>query len=197
MSYAQTTAGISSFLAFLSDKGLVPQGASSAMRTACDRVFSALSVEEQQNLAGVDVDAAVRRFINKNPGALSPASANVYRSRVHRALEMLQRYNSDPAGFKPEQSKKQTAPTPNDAKPAKNGGSKTQRRQAGNMKSSDGGDAAFTSTSPSVVTGSVTLTLPLRVDFVAQFIVPRDLTSKEAKRLGAYFATVAIDYEPS
>lgn len=41
------------------------------------------------------------------------------------------------------------------------------------------------------------LPFPLRPDFVAQLVVPRDLTTAEAKRLGAFLLTLASDYEPT
>jgi hypothetical protein len=195
MAYPLTTAGVGNFLNYLSDKGLVQQQGAASMRTACDRIFSALSPDEQQNLAGLDVASAVQRFMNKNPGALSPESAGVYRSRVHRALEMLGRYNADPVAFRPEASKRNGGTAAGDGRPVAAAKPPQKRRQPA-APTDESPPETQKHHSPPVV-GSVTLTLPLRPDFVAQFIVPRDLTIKEAKRLGAYFQTIPMDYEPS
>jgi hypothetical protein len=195
MAYPLTAAGVGSFLNYLSDKGLVPQPGAASMRTACDRIFSALSPDEQQNLAGLDVASAVQRFMNKNPGALSPESAGVYRSRVHRALEMLGRYNADPVAFRPEASKRNGGSTPGESRPTAT--TRASQRKRPVAASTDEGTPEAQKHHLPLVVGSVTLTLPLRPDFVAQFIVPRDLTTKEAKRLGAYFQTIPMDYEPS
>jgi hypothetical protein len=195
MSYPLTAAGVGKFISYLADKGLVPTLTAASMRTACDRIFSALSIDEQQNLAGLDVAAAVQRFMNKNPGVLSPDSAGVYRSRVQRTLEMLGRYNADPVGFRPEVAKpRSNGATANDGRAA-SVPRQTRKRQPSAPPPGETPEPTRQPT-PAVV-GAVTLTLPLRPDFVAQFIVPRDLTTKEARRLGAYFLTIPIDYEPS
>lgn len=199
MSYPVTATGVSDFISFLEQKGSVSQNTAVGLRTGCDRIFSALSPDEMRNLVGLDVDAAVRRFTNKNPGVLSPASAAVYRSRIHRALNLLTRYNADPVGFKMVEPKKNGQSQPGSAAKAK---SHTRARAQPEAPTTaaipeQGVESSERRSSGTPVTGSVTLALPLRADFVAQFIVPRDLTTKEAKRLGAYFATVAIDYEPS
>ena len=195
MSFPPTIAGVGSFLNYLSEKGLVPKKGTASMRTACDRILSALSPDEQQNLVGLDVASAVQRFMNKNPGALSPESAGVYRSRVHRALEMLGRYNADPVAFRPEAPKRNGATTNGDGRPA--AATKPPQKKRSLAVSTNEGAAETQRHHLPPVVGSVTLTLPLRPDFVAQFIVPRDLTIKEAKRLGAYFQTIPMDYEPS
>jgi hypothetical protein len=195
MAYPLTTAGVGKFLNYLSDKGLVSQPGAASMRTACDRIFSALSPDEQQNLAGLDVASAVQRFMNKNPGALSPESAGVYRSRVHRALEMLSRYNADPVAFRPEASKRNGSSAPGDSRSS--AAAKPPQKKRPLAASADESTTEAQKHHLPPVVGSVTLTLPLRPDFVAQFIVPRDLTTKEAKRLGAYFQTIPMDYEPS
>ena len=197
MTYPLTATGVGSFVGYLADKGLVPLATTASMRTACDRIFSALSLDEQQNLAGLDVAAAVQRFMNKNPGVLSPESAGVYRSRVLRTLEMLGRYNADPVGFRPEVTKQRlNGTTSNDGRATSASRPSTLRkRQPATTPPSEPPEPPKHLT-PAVV-GAVTLTLPLRPDFVAQFIVPRDLTTKEARRLGAYFLTIPIDYEPS
>ncbi len=199
MSYPVSAVGMRDFLVYLGKKGLMNTNTLQGMRVATDKVFSALDADEQSNLAGLDVDSAISRFINKNPGVLSPDSVRVYKSRVSKALELLGEYNSNPGGFKPGSSKangtvqSKSDPRTKAAKGSKSGG-----------RSGAGSDTHSRSIQPedehrqrsNAPTGAVTLTLPLRPDFVAQFIVPRDLTAKEARRLGAYFATVAIDYDP-
>jgi hypothetical protein len=46
------------------------------------------------------------------------------------------------------------------------------------------------------IASDLTLSYPLRSDFLAQVVIPRDLTTTEAKRLGAFLLTTAIDYQP-
>lgn len=44
--------------------------------------------------------------------------------------------------------------------------------------------------------GPLSHAFPLRQDFLAQVMLPRDLKSAEAKRLAAFIATLAVDYSP-
>lgn len=37
---------------------------------------------------------------------------------------------------------------------------------------------------------------PLRSDFMAQVVIPENLTVEEANRLGAFLLTFAVDYKP-
>jgi hypothetical protein len=43
---------------------------------------------------------------------------------------------------------------------------------------------------------SLVYDVPLRSDFFAQVVVPRDLTAQEAQRLGAFLLTLAVDVSP-
>jgi hypothetical protein len=42
--------------------------------------------------------------------------------------------------------------------------------------------------------GGIELAYPLRPDLLAQVIVPRDLTVEEARRMGAFLVTLAVDF---
>ena len=43
----------------------------------------------------------------------------------------------------------------------------------------------------------IALDYPLRPDLLAQVIVPRDLTVEEARRMGAFLVTLAVDFRPA
>jgi hypothetical protein len=47
-----------------------------------------------------------------------------------------------------------------------------------------------------IASSGLTLSYPLRVDFLADIVIPRDLNTTEAKRLGAFLLTIAVDYQP-
>jgi hypothetical protein len=42
--------------------------------------------------------------------------------------------------------------------------------------------------------GDIALAYPLRPDLLAQVVVPRDLTVEEARRMGAFLVTLAVDF---
>jgi hypothetical protein len=49
---------------------------------------------------------------------------------------------------------------------------------------------------PPPVSAGLSLPYPIRSDFLAQVVIPRDLTVEEAKRLGAFLLTLAADFKP-
>jgi hypothetical protein len=194
MAYPMTATGVGDFIGFLAAKGLLNAGAAASTRTACEKLFSALDEDERLNLSNVDVDQAIARFMNKNPGVLSPASGNVYRGRVQKALKMLKEYNANPAGFKVNPTKRTQSSggaekkSSNDGKPVR---SQSERVSNSPLEQPHASSSAHEIKNPS----SVSLSFPLRQDFIAQFILPTNLTLKEARRLGAYFEVLAVDFE--
>ncbi len=42
----------------------------------------------------------------------------------------------------------------------------------------------------------ISLEYPLRPDLLAQVVIPRDLTVEEARRMGAFLVTLAVDFRP-
>jgi hypothetical protein len=190
MSYAYTYDGLKEFLLYLSEKGLLNSNTAGGIRTAVDKVLSALDENERQNLKGMDAAEAVQRFVNKNPKALSPESIGVYRSRLQKALDMLDRFNTNPSAFKvsafPKQREVDGSSRPaSPKKPQKpnmlSGSTNVQSPHAGN------------SAEVAERVGSHTLTFPLRSDFLAQFVIPKNLTKREAERLAAYLALLAVE----
>jgi hypothetical protein len=196
MSYPYTVTGAREFLDYLINKGLLNANTGGSMKSACEKLFSVLDENEKQSLKGLDVEAAVKRFANKYPGTLSPDSLGVYRSRVQKVLALLDRFNLDPASFKVDFSPRaKTADASN--------GSKKPSTPHGQTKSerSRPVEVAAQTTSDRVEVASksdaVTLMFPLRPDFIAQFVIPKELSLREAKKLAAYFELIAVDYEPS
>jgi hypothetical protein len=198
VAYPMTADGLQSFLTYLADKGLVPSNSAGGIKTACDKVFSALDEGERNSIAAISPEEAVRRFMNKNPGTLSPDSAAVYQSRIQRALRMLNDFNSNPAGFKVQGSKK---PASEAGVPSKSGGAKKSEapKRAQLIEQREPAVAPSAQQVPCASTpgASVSLSFPLRETFMAQFILPRDLTAKEAKKLARYLEVLAVDFESS
>ncbi len=194
MAYPQTANGMRDFLTYLQDKGLLSLGSAGGIRTACDKVFSALDTDERNNLATLDPEQAVHRFMNKNPGVLSPESASVYLSRVQKALRLLKEYNANPTSFRVSPPKKSNGGMQVDKKTPTDKDKKTTSSVASPISSES---HRAQDTNQVAVSSSISLTFPLRADFLAQFILPKDMTTKEARKLAAYFEVLAIDFEPS
>lgn len=190
MSFPYTADGLKEFIQFLSDKGLLNPNTAGGMRTASEKVLSALDENERQNIKGLDVETALRRFQNKNPGAIKPDSARVYQSRLGRALQLLDEFNLNPTGFKVKSIGK--GKVTENGIPAKK---KQEPRKGQTTYDSMGGNPPNTAEIQNAVvrTQSVSLMFPLRGDFNAQFVIPKNLTMREAKKLAAYFELLAVD----
>ena len=195
MAYPYTADGAKEFLDYLINKGLLNANTAGGMKSACEKVFSVLDPDERQNLNGLDVDAAIKRFANKNPGTLSPDSLGVYRSRVQKVLSMLGSFNLDPANFRVTGAARTKAVDPQNGQRNKQVSREKQKaEQASDRQVSQ--HHASSSEDP-YRANSVTLMFPLRPDFIAQFVMPKDLSLRDAKKLAAYFELIAVDYEPS
>lgn len=193
MSYPYSVAGAREFLDYLIDKGLLNNNTGGGMKSACEKVFSALADDEKLNLQDLDVEGTVRRYANKNPGALSPQSLRVYQSRVQKVLELLRDFNLNPTGFKVGNGvKAKASDSPTGQKKSQGVQPKTQKSDPPLSTSATHGahDAPAKQ-------NAVTLMFPLRPDFIAQFVMPKDLNLREAKKLAAYFELIAVDYEPN
>jgi hypothetical protein len=151
-------------------------------------VLSDLSPEEEADVRRVDVALAARRLSNKSPHLLSPKSLREYQRRVKQAIEEFTKYQESPSSY------------------AGLGQTKPGRRQEGaeqrKRKSSKGTappveaqDSSVRATTPpaSVITG-LSFSFPLRPDFLAQIVVPRDLRADEAKRLSVFISALAVDF---
>lgn len=172
------------FLNTVVAKGLVNANTAGGLKAACARILDDLS--DTDDVRRVDVNTAVVRYNNRNPGALSPNSLAEYQRRVSRAISDFVSWVENPAGFKPRAR----------GTTAKNG-RKTESAPGGHADASrqDTPTQAIHSAHSASTTG-LPLSYPLRPDFLAQVVIPRDLTTEEARRLGAFLLTLAADFRP-
>jgi hypothetical protein len=182
-----TVSAFFKFLDYLSDKNLIKFHTVRGWRSAASKLMENLSEGEELDVRTIDLDLAAHRTANRG-SAVTPDSLKTYQKRVAIAINEFIKWRSDPASYKPrglngqyrtktngerevrkEQAKTTTTPT-----------HPTERHQKDVVLPSSG----------------LTLSYPLRVDFLAQVVIPRDLNTIEAKRLGAFLLTIAVDYQP-
>jgi hypothetical protein len=173
------------FLDYLSDKGLIKSQTIRGWRSAALKLMADLSEDEERDIRTVDLDLAVHKTANRDSISVSPESLKAYRSRVALAIQEFISWRDDPATYKPRGLNGKSRPKPSNERATpqervSKGASKVpEKREAETMASS-----------------GLTLSFPLRSDFLAQVVIPRDLTAIEAKRLGAFLLTIAVDYQP-
>lgn len=183
-----TKANILKFVDFQISKGLVNVNTGNARKAACNKILEAFG--DDDDLTNVDVRSEVLKFNNRHPGQLSPDSLNTYEKRVASTLDEFKKYIANPTGYKGVIGR-----------PIGNGSGKTDKK----AKAADAvepGTAVIETQAAApqqrVQTSAVTdtslmLPFPLRPAFLAQLIIPRDLTKDEAARLCAFIQALAVD----
>jgi hypothetical protein len=187
------------FIDYVVDKNLVHPATAQGWRVATSKVLEELPAEAEADVRQLDVEGTFRRFLNRYPGRLSPASVGEYRRRVGRAIEEFVRWVEDPGGYAFKgaprtaradgRRRPDSSPPSGGVDPSPAGGSGSGRRLA-----ASGSQAA---PRPPALGDGIALQYPLRPDLLAQVVVPRDLTVEEARRMGAFLVTLAVDFRPS
>ncbi|MBE0547373.1 MAG: hypothetical protein IH627_06925 [Rubrivivax sp.] len=178
------------FIDYAIIKGLVNPNTGAGWKAACNKILEEYGADD--DLSSVDVPSEVLRFNNRHPNLLSPDSLNQYQKRIQLVMSEFAKYRSSPTTYKgvltrptsngkaqdkrkPEPAKtvhEAPAPPPSTPEPQTHGG----RHVTG----------AATET-------SLMMPFPLRPTFLAQIIIPRDLTKDEAARLCTFIQALAQD----
>lgn len=181
---------LSALLAFtelLSAKGLANANTAGGFRVAATKTLVDLSDTEATDVRKIDVPRVILRLRNKNPNALSPSSLAEYQRRVQTLIREFVRFSENPTTYNGIGRGLGGA-----KKEAKEGPRKTAKSVSGSRHTRGNGGKGG-SAAPADGLG---LSYPLRTDFLAQIVVPRDLKADEAKRIGAFILTLAADYKP-
>ncbi len=181
-------ANLLKFIDYAITKGLVNANTGGGWKAACNKILEEYGPDD--DLASVDVPSEVLRFNNRHPGLLSPDSLNQYQKRVQLVTSEFGKYRSSPTTYKGVLTR-----------PASNGRS-TEKRKSETPKPA-GEAAAAAQPEPAQhgtrhVTGAATETslampFPSRPTFLAQIIIPRDLSKDEAARLCNFIQALAQD----
>jgi hypothetical protein len=188
------------FIDFVVDKNLVHPATAQGWRVATTKVLEDLPADAEADVRQLDVEGTFRRFLNKYPGRLSPASVGEYRRRVGRAVEEFVRWVEDPGGYAfkgaPRTPRSDGRRRPEGPAGA-NGSEGVHVGAAGSGRREGAGRASQTATPWTPSSDGIALQYPLRPDLLAQVVVPRDLTVEEARRMGAFLVTLAVDFKPA
>jgi hypothetical protein len=176
------------FLDTLERSGLAKPNTVAGYKAAAAKILSGLSSHEEADVRKLDIALAVRRYNNKNPGKLSPSSLATYQRRVEALVREFEKYHEDPTKY--EGISREPA-SPNNKRTSR-GKAKRRREHAEPTP-----DRVVTAEEVVSRRSGISLDFPLREDFLAQLVVPRDLKASEARRLCAFVMTLAADYEPN
>lgn len=180
-------AALARFIEFVVAKGLVHPATAQGWRVATAKVLEEVSTENAEDVRRIDVETTFKDFLNRYPGRLSPASVGEYRRRVGRAIEEFVRWMDDPGSYAFRSAPRALRADPRrrlDAAGAQPPHPVRSRLTTAPFPSAAGPDG-------------ISLEYPLRPDLLAQVIVPRDLTVEEARRMGAFLVTLAVDFKPA
>lgn len=186
METTYSRAGLLQFLDTLGMKGLANANTVQSLKVACGKILVDLSDAEETDVRTIDVGLAVRKFNNKNPGKLSPSSLSEYQRRVTLAIREFDLYQGNPTGYRGIGR----GPTSK-----QDGGEKAaSRKREGGPREVGRTETPTPSNAPSATsTSGLSFAFPLRQDFLAQLVLPRDMKLEEAQRLCAFVRALAVD----
>jgi hypothetical protein len=177
-----------SFIDNAIDKGRINVNTGGGIRAACNKLLEQVAPDD--DVRSLDLKAAVVQYANRHPGELSGDSLRVYESRVRTAIDAFVQAATDPTSF----SFRSKGVPGNGAKRARS--AKAVTTKAIDVPSADPERAQHgdgPSPSPGTKTASLRVPFPLRTDFLAEIVIPRDLTKDEAKRLMAFVDALSQD----
>lgn len=186
-------AGLVAFVDMITSKGWINSNTGGGIRAAITKVLAETPADT--DVRQIDVKTCVLRYNNLHPGELSPPSLKQYEQRVTNAIEQYVSYVSDPTSYKP----------PSRASKGANGKSEKPKKGSPAATAKNGDVASATSPDTSkpevelpkpptflATEANLVLPFPLRPNYLAQIVIPRDMTKDEAQRLCAFIQALAI-----
>jgi hypothetical protein len=161
-------------------KGVMNKNTAGGLRAACTQVLSVLDDWETVDIKALDIETALTRFQNLKKKDFKPAVLETYKRRFRQAIASYLAYLDDPGGWKPKSLDR----------PSSGGGQTNGDRPTM-------GEAGRPSTHEMPQTPMVDYPFPVREGQIGHLILPRDLKTSEVKRLAAFMATLAVDFDPT
>lgn len=184
---ALNKAGLVQFTAMITDKGWINQNTGSAWKAAITKILG--DVAPDADVRSIDVDTAVRYFNNRNPGDLTPESLQTYAKRVKNAIANYISYVDDPVKYRAPAR----TPSTNGAKKSANAGvPKSEITDVTVIEQLPAAPPARMEPISLATESNLALPFPLRPGYLAQVVIPRDMTKAEAGRLCAFIQTLAV-----
>ena len=184
-----TKAALQRFLNIAAAQSLMNPNTVGGYKAAVTKVLE--QVPDTTDVRTVDLATEVRRYNNAHPGELSPNSLGQYQRRLQVVIAELGKYVADPTKYKGRGRSPVESPV--------NGKRVEVKRPKAKSTEPAPTPAAAAPTPPPMPAqvAGLSYAYPLRGDFLAQVVVPRDMKAEEARRLTRFIMTLAHDYTPS
>jgi hypothetical protein len=166
------------FLGHASDRGLMPATTAQALAVASRNVLGILTEAERADLSQLDIEAVIKRFVNKRAKDFNPASLKEYGRRVRRAVELFLKWRDDPSSFT--------------IKTRASSGSRSKRQSQ--TENGEPATKEFQAEAiPGQPPGTYQSSFPVRPGLVVTLNgIPYDLTSAEAERVANFIRMLAV-----
>jgi hypothetical protein len=168
-----------------SDKGLMNENTANGYRAACNQVLGVLDEWETLDVAAIDIDDVMRRFINKRSKDFAPGSLVAYKRRFAQAVAEFLSYTKSPETWKPSMPERPSSRKENRVDVALRG--------VGAVGSVGTMGATIEASITPNRTGLVEYPFPLREGRFAYLRLPADLNAADVKRLVAYLNTLVLE----
>lgn len=188
---AATGAGLVRFLEYAIEKGHLKTNTGQSMKTAVREVLSATEGEadwESIDLDSLDVEDVQRRFETLRAMKFSSSSLSTYQSRFRKSLEMFEEFRESPSTWRPAVKQRNRKPKASTASPAENPAT-TPPPAEPNTPTAAPAEPRLTPHRSSIIP----YPFPIRDGVLAKLELPADLTMREAERIAAFVASLAVD----
>ena len=162
----------------LGRSGKRKKSTASAMKTACERLLVDLSPDEKKDVRRIDVDAAVAKYSNRK--VAKPNTCREYRRRV---LAAIAEFSQDLEITKANKPGDSVSSSPATDRSMGEGTKQSAKAKPERIAREASGSIA------------ITLQIPVRSDFMAQLVLPYDLTPAEAVRLSKIIEALPMSKE--
>lgn len=192
MEFDYSKAALLQFIDIAQDKGYVTPIVAKNWKSAVGKLLNDLAETEEADVRNVALEMAAHRVANREPGALSSESLQSYKSRVKAAIDEFVDWTEHRTTYRPK--KRNNKPQNGKAQKMQTGNSRGRPEHQVHQERLDMPGSAPQrpmAHDSAAISNSMMLQVPVRRGFMAQVVVPEDLTREEAKRLGQYLMLAA------
>jgi hypothetical protein len=169
------------FLEYVGDKGLMNARSAQGFRVAAAKIAGHVTDAERSDVRRLNVDAAFQKYFNRDGSKVTPSTLREYKRRVTAGVQEFLNWTEAPEGYAP---RGRSEVRPIGKKPSDK--ARERRTQENDEREPDASRS---------VADRLKMPYPLRDDFLVEVLIPRNMTMEEAKRIGVFLTTLAVDFK--